>query len=109
MIHFSWSNSQTPKIGVSALFDFIAERAKLRAHFYVWCGQCKLMREGKLRVRCAGCRGGAFTVHSDPHNWEHVLRPNQITGECLHQPSCSTVILHPYYFLKIIGVWYLQH
>ncbi|XP_067002583.2 E3 ubiquitin-protein ligase parkin [Anabrus simplex] len=56
---------------------------KKKAHFYVYCASpCKRMQGGKLRVRCASCRSGAFTVDRDPRNWTDVLEPNQITGVC---------------------------
>jgi parkin len=53
-----------------------------KAQFFVHCGQCNDLCKGKLRVRCAQCKGGAFTVHRDPANWEDVLKPKQITGHC---------------------------
>lgn len=53
-----------------------------QAHFFVYCPTCKILRSGKLRVRCNICKGGAFTVHSDPQNWNDVLEPKQISGLC---------------------------
>ncbi|XP_069675402.1 E3 ubiquitin-protein ligase parkin [Periplaneta americana] len=59
------------------------DREKTRAHFYVYCGwPCKTMQPGKLRVRCASCRGGAFTVDRDPQCWDDVLQGKRITGDC---------------------------
>ncbi|XP_077295237.1 E3 ubiquitin-protein ligase parkin isoform X2 [Arctopsyche grandis] len=68
-----------------------SEKAKVKAHFYVSCNTCNKMQEGKLRVRCKTCKIGAFTVHADPQSWQDVLEPNQITGECLNEPSCSVI------------------
>lgn len=56
--------------------------SRSKAHFYVHCSQCGLLCNGKLRVRCSVCRGGAFTVHRDPASWDDVLKPNRITGHC---------------------------
>lgn len=53
-----------------------------KAHFYVFCPTCKSLQSGKIRVRCNFCKGGAFTVHSDPQNWTDVLEPKRITGLC---------------------------
>ncbi|KAF7268233.1 hypothetical protein GWI33_018599 [Rhynchophorus ferrugineus] len=53
-----------------------------KIHFYVYCPTCKGLKQGKLRVRCNFCKSGAFTVHSDPQNWTHVLENKQITGTC---------------------------
>lgn len=62
----------------------IAEDKKERskAHFFVYCSQCSKISTGKLRVRCNVCKGGAFTVHRDPENWDDVLKPKRITGQC---------------------------
>lgn len=48
-----------------------------KAHFYVFCPTCKGLQSGKIRVRCHSCKGGAFTVHSDPQNWNDVLEPKK--------------------------------
>jgi len=59
------------------------DRDRKRAHFYVYCAwPCKEMKLGKLRVRCASCRGGAFTVDRDPQCWDDVLEGKRITGDC---------------------------
>ncbi|XP_047111376.1 E3 ubiquitin-protein ligase parkin [Schistocerca piceifrons] len=59
------------------------DHEKRRAHFYVYCSSpCKMMKPGKLRVRCASCKGGAFTVDRDPQCWQDVLDKNRITGIC---------------------------
>lgn len=48
---------------------------------------------GKLRVRCHFCKSGAFTVHSDPQSWNHVLEPKQITGTCENDLTlCSDIL-----------------
>ncbi|KAG8227641.1 hypothetical protein J437_LFUL008718 [Ladona fulva] len=64
-------------------------RDRNRAHFFVYCGVCKSIRTGKLRVRCSACKEGAFTVERDPCCWEDVLDrrngdPNfkPIGGQC---------------------------
>lgn len=62
-----------------------AQRERTRAHFYVHCSQCQQLCAGKLRVRCAVCRGGAFTVCRDPECWDDVLLPRRIRGLCESQ------------------------
>lgn len=63
-----------------------------KVHFYVFCPTCKGLKTGKIRVRCHFCKGGAFTVHSDPQNWSDVLEPKKITGLCENQRElCETV------------------
>lgn len=59
-----------------------AQRERTRAHFFVHCSQCRQLCAGKLRVRCAVCHGGAFTVHRDPECWADVLRARRIRGLC---------------------------
>lgn len=54
----------------------------MKAHFFVHCSQCNRMCAGKLRVRCAQCKGGAFTVYKDPECWDDVLMPQRIPGLC---------------------------
>lgn len=49
------------------------DRDRNKAHFFVYCGICKGVRHGKLRVRCSACGEGAFTVERDPCCWEDVL------------------------------------
>ncbi|KAJ8918341.1 hypothetical protein NQ315_008034 [Exocentrus adspersus] len=69
------------------------ESDKLRVHFFVFCPTCKALRSGKIRVRCNFCKSGAFTVHSDPQNWNDVLEPKQITGLCENNPQlCANVL-----------------
>ncbi|KAJ1524212.1 hypothetical protein ONE63_010732 [Megalurothrips usitatus] len=59
------------------------ERERKKAHFYVFCPfPCKSMQPGKLRVRCASCRSGAFTVDRDPQCWADVLQKHRISGTC---------------------------
>lgn len=58
------------------------DKEKNKAHFFVYCSQCERLCSGKLRVRCEICRGGAFTVHRDPENWDDVLKLKRITGHC---------------------------
>lgn len=68
---------------VNIFFFVIAERERGRAHFFVYCpSPCKSMQTGKLRVRCASCRSGAFTVDRDPQCWADVLQKHRITGKC---------------------------
>ncbi|KAL1491165.1 hypothetical protein ABEB36_011805 [Hypothenemus hampei] len=64
-----------------------------KAHFYVYCPNCKGLKQGKLRVRCHFCKSGAFTVHSDPQDWSHVLQPKQITGTCENDPEYCQELL----------------
>ncbi|KAF5297735.1 hypothetical protein FQR65_LT09909 [Abscondita terminalis] len=64
-----------------------------KAHFYIYCGTCKGMKQGKLRVRCHFCKSGAFTVHSDPQNWEDVLENKRITGQCENnEDECQNIL-----------------
>lgn len=63
------------------------ERERKKAHFFVHCSQCKELCTGKLRVRCAVCKGGAFTVYRDPENWDDVLKPRRIQGHCENNPE----------------------
>lgn len=43
-------------------------------------------------MKCHFCKSGAFTVHSDPQNWNDVLLPKQITGLCENDPKlCADV------------------
>ncbi|XP_022213694.1 E3 ubiquitin-protein ligase parkin [Drosophila obscura] len=58
------------------------ERVRAKAHFFVHCGQCDKLCNGKLRVRCSLCKGGAFTVHRDPECWDDVLKHRRIRGHC---------------------------
>lgn len=64
-----------------------AQRERTRAHFFVHCSQCRQLCAGKLRVRCAVCGGGAFTVYRDPECWEDVLRARRIHGLCETAPD----------------------
>ncbi|CAG9766782.1 unnamed protein product [Ceutorhynchus assimilis] len=64
-----------------------------KVHFYVYCPTCKKLTQGKLRVRCHFCKSGAFTVHSDPQNWSHVLESKQITGTCENDSEfCENIL-----------------
>lgn len=58
------------------------ERVRAKAHFFVHCSQCDKLCNGKLRVRCSLCKGGAFTVHRDPECWDDVLKSRRIPGHC---------------------------
>ncbi|ODN04682.1 E3 ubiquitin-protein ligase parkin [Orchesella cincta] len=53
-----------------------------RSDFFVYCSTCDDLKEGKLRVRCAQCLSGAFTVSRHPQGWDDVLNPKQIEGTC---------------------------
>lgn len=65
------------------LKNYLLGRERRKAHFYVYCpSPCKNMQPGKLRVRCASCRSGAFTVDRDPQCWEDVLQNHRISGTC---------------------------
>lgn len=59
-----------------------AEKENMKACFFVHCSQCNRMCAGKLRVRCAQCKGGAFTVYKDPECWDDVLLPQRVPGLC---------------------------
>jgi parkin len=66
------------------------DRERKRAHFYVYCASpCKEMKLGKLRVRCATCHSGAFTVDRDPQCWDDVLEVRRITGDCQNDGCVS--------------------
>lgn len=60
---------------------------KTKAQFYVYCGVCRDLKMGKLRVRCSSCKSGAMTVDSDPKSWEDVLKLHKISGHC-EQDDC---------------------
>lgn len=71
----------------------VKEVVKRKANFYVFCSTCKSLKIGKLRVRCDFCKCGAFTVHSDPQNWDDVLLSKRITGTCENDPEiCENVL-----------------
>lgn len=70
--------------------DFPSEITK--AHFYVFCPTCKSLKPGKIRVRCHFCKGGAFTVHSDPQNWNDVLETKKITGLCENDKELCEIV-----------------
>lgn len=53
-----------------------------KAHFFVYCSNCKKLCRGKLRVRCFKCKSGAFTVYKDPECWDDVLKALRIRGLC---------------------------
>ncbi|XP_046391849.1 E3 ubiquitin-protein ligase parkin isoform X1 [Ischnura elegans] len=57
------------------------DRDRNRAHFFVYCGVCKGVRRGKLRVRCSACKEGAFTVERDPCCWEDVLDRKDVASK----------------------------
>ena len=61
------------------------EKARIKAHFWVYCSQLqcgRTLQPGKLRVRCSSCKGGAIIVKSDPCNWDDVLNSGRIDGYC---------------------------
>lgn len=83
---FIWS----PHKYTTSLSAMLSDRDRKRAHFYVYCAwPCKEMKLGKLRVRCASCRGGAFTVDRDPQCWDDVLEGKRITGDCQNDGCVS--------------------
>ena len=74
----------------NSLIVMVVDRDRKRAHFYVYCAwPCKELKLGKLRVRCASCRGGAFTVDRDPQCWDDVLEGKRITGDCQNDGCVS--------------------
>lgn len=58
------------------------DRENSKARFFVYCSKCNELCTGKLRIRCSMCKGGAFTVHSDPECWDDVLKKQRIRGHC---------------------------
>ncbi|KAK9502478.1 hypothetical protein O3M35_011252 [Rhynocoris fuscipes] len=61
--------------------------------FYVYCSNCRGgPKQGKLRVRCAECGSGAFTVDRDPASWQDVLQANKISGSC-QQEGCKAGVV----------------
>lgn len=69
---------------------FVTDTEKIKTHFFIYCSQCRDLCPGKLRVRCALCKGGAFTVYKDPECWDDVLKPNRILGLCeTNEISCT--------------------
>lgn len=68
-----------------------------KAHFYVYCSSpCKSVKTGKLRVRCAECKYGAFEVDNDPQSWADVLESKRITGDC-NNIGCDAVYAEFYF------------
>lgn len=53
-------------------------RPSTRSNFFVYCSTCDDLKEGKLRVRCAKCYSGAFTVSRHPQCWDDVLIQKQV-------------------------------
>ncbi|XP_064636757.1 E3 ubiquitin-protein ligase parkin-like [Lineus longissimus] len=52
--------------------------------YFVFCkSSCKTIKGGRLRVRCASCKQGAFTLNREPSCWHDVLTPGAISGDCL--------------------------
>lgn len=73
------------------------QEVKNKAHFYVYCANpCKRINNGKLRVRCADCKYGAFTVDTDLQSWMDVLQPKRITGVC-NNVSCEGLYAEFYF------------
>jgi hypothetical protein len=76
------------------LIFLLSDRERKRAHFYVYCSwPCKEMKHGKLRVRCASCQSGAFTVDRDPQCWDDVLKSRRITGDCQNDTCVCKALL----------------
>ncbi|KAL5009505.1 hypothetical protein ScPMuIL_011810 [Solemya velum] len=65
--------------------------------YFVFCHECKSMKPGKLRVRCAVCREGHMILERDPQNWDDVLLPGRIRGECRGE-ACGTDQRAEFYF-----------
>nr|CAH7749212.1 unnamed protein product [Callosobruchus chinensis] len=88
-----FSNEDSSKNSSNAEDDSPTTKSNKKVHFYVFCPTCKALKHGKLRVRCHFCKSGAFTVHSDPQNWNAVLSPKQITGLCENSPEhCADLL-----------------
>ncbi|XP_047459258.1 E3 ubiquitin-protein ligase parkin [Mugil cephalus] len=52
------------------------------SRFFVFCKSCKLIRPGKLRVRCRKCHETTMTLSRGPSCWDDVLHPGRIRGVC---------------------------
>nr|CAI5836112.1 unnamed protein product [Callosobruchus analis] len=89
-----FSNEDSSKNSSNADDVSATSESNKKVHFYVFCPTCKALRHGKLRVRCHFCKSGAFTVHSDPQNWNAVLSPKQITGLCENSPELCADLLN---------------
>lgn len=75
----------------------VEHTAKNKAHFYVFCANpCKKINPGKLRVCCAECKYGAFTVDTDLQSWADVLQPKKITGVC-NNVGCEGIYAEFYF------------
>lgn len=75
------ATSPTPEQN-SAILNEDPSTSSTKSDFFVYCGTCEDLKEGKLRVRCATCLSGAFTVSRHPQNWNDVLTPKIIPGNC---------------------------
>lgn len=70
----------------------------------MYCPTCKALKTGKLRVRCHFCKSGAFTVHSDPQNWDDVLEAKRITGTCENNPQfCADVCCKIFFYHALLN------
>lgn len=84
------------------------EKERKKAHFYVFCSTCKSLKTGKLRVRCHFCKSGAFTVYSDPQNWDDVLKPKRITGWCENSEDLCANVIAFLLQLRLIIIYLMQ-
>jgi len=76
--------------------DEFDDKQRAAVNFYVYCSSpCAKITVGKIRVRCFKCKSGAFTLDSDPKNWNDVLKPKRITGHC--ETFQCTVRIFPTY------------
>lgn len=72
--------------------DEFDDKQRAAVNFYVYCSSpCTQITVGKIRVRCFKCKSGAFTLDSDPKNWNDVLKPKRITGHC-EMSQCTVCI-----------------
>lgn len=68
------------------------KEAVVKAHFFVYCKDCKpnYLQTGRLRTRCYACKETSILIHRDPCGWNDVLdQPGTIKGHCLNS-LCGT-------------------
>uniref|UniRef100_A0A2K6WHR8 E3 ubiquitin-protein ligase parkin n=1 Tax=Onchocerca volvulus TaxID=6282 RepID=A0A2K6WHR8_ONCVO len=50
--------------------------------FKVFCKNCNLLKDGKLRVYCAECSSSSLILTREPSSWNDVLLKNSIQADC---------------------------
>ena len=71
------------------------EETRIKANFFVFCGECGDLRPGKLRVRCSKCKEGSIVIVREPQNWPDVRNPEAIGGNC---HCCGKETFAEFYF-----------